>query len=529
MRRPLLSAFLVLAAVALLLQPGRAVADAPPTEGHLTIVLYSADVTHLGDHKTLSVREFYFYNNTGTERFSGNITMWLQDGASITTPQCGAQGNNVLREESGVTQTCISMNPIDTETFKFNPFNGSEFLSYFGEKQIVFLNASTQNATAKLGFNVTVGAGMRFAARQSTLGNVTMSSPSVELGIMAPPTDRFPPHNLTLSQLVNLTNSGGDREGVSLRPEGVPLGWSASMVLRSGTPVTSVQVPPGGYTNVFLNITVPSYILEIYMEYVLTGSDLSSGEASVTLRKLFPYNTSHVEIVTYTFDRDEMSLDGDFAVWNPGAPHSFPQWDEATQRYWSLVVGPDNRKIAAGTISSISLKWTPPPFVIPLWVIAAIVLFLFGLIAFPIYRRKSKESREESAEETTKPEEERKPAVSLPELRERREVLKKSLERLDSDEKEGVTPKDILASMKQELQTELVDVERQIGILSTATAKKKAILKALRNLERDHKDGKVDDEVYSSLKARYEKEAVSILKQIDEARGAGQSKGETDE
>ncbi len=51
---------------------------------------------------------------------------------------------------------------------------------------------------------------------------------------------------------------------------------------------------------------------------------------------------------------------------------------------------------------------------------------------------------------------------------------------------------------------------------------KESALVALKDLDFDYKTGKLDDEDYQKLKAQYESEAVSVLKQIDEAGKGGQ-------
>ncbi|MBI3581341.1 MAG: zinc ribbon domain-containing protein [Nitrospinae bacterium] len=51
-------------------------------------------------------------------------------------------------------------------------------------------------------------------------------------------------------------------------------------------------------------------------------------------------------------------------------------------------------------------------------------------------------------------------------------------------------------------------------------AKKEAAFVALKDLDFDHKTGKIDDADFDQLKARYEDEAVAVLKRIDGVGGA---------
>jgi hypothetical protein len=52
-------------------------------------------------------------------------------------------------------------------------------------------------------------------------------------------------------------------------------------------------------------------------------------------------------------------------------------------------------------------------------------------------------------------------------------------------------------------------------------AAKESAFVALKDLDFDYKTGKLDDEDYQKLKSRYETEAVSILKRIDETEKGG--------
>jgi hypothetical protein len=51
-------------------------------------------------------------------------------------------------------------------------------------------------------------------------------------------------------------------------------------------------------------------------------------------------------------------------------------------------------------------------------------------------------------------------------------------------------------------------------------AKKEAAFVALKDLDFDHKTGKIDDDDFDQLKARYEDEAVAVLRRIDGVGGA---------
>ena len=504
---------LMMAAIALMLQTGNAAADVSPTEGSLTIYGFYGDAVRPEDHKGVDVSESIFFNNSGSQTFAGNISLWVQQDAYIASPLCGSQRNQVARIEAGPKLTCHPLQIIDSENYKFKPFSAAEFLSYYGERHTVALNASSPNGSAQFDLNVTLGAPTVPSTRQVYVGEVSVNTTSDRLGAQAQLT-WAPPRNLTVRQSLNLSNHGGTASTVAISILNLPAGWTATL-WRGTTRTNSVQVPAGQYVDVVLNVTAPSYLLQAYVEYSLPGTDNPSGESSVTITKTFPYNVTYVEFWVYAQTRDDVSVTGDLEVANESV------WNSTAQRFIYPAYG---FNIIAGDVTTIFVVWKPPPFEMPLWAMIVIVLLVVMLIAFPLLRkRRLRKAVEEAGEERAADETElpKQPPMTIAQLREKSDILRKSLERLTQDEKEGVTPKDILAKMRQEVETELAGIEQQLGVLSTATARKKAILKALRNLERDHKEGKVDSALYASMKARYEKEAVAILRQIEEMKERG--------
>jgi len=508
---PLLVSLALLSAI-FITQSGRSSADLPPTEGGLTIDGYYGDLVRSEDHLSLLVTETYFYINSGNGTFAGNMTMWMQQGASVSVQWCNYRPNEVVRFVSLTEWICFPLEAVSSGVFKFRPFSGGDSLSFFGENHTIILNATSRNTTAsnQLDFNVTLGSLTKASASQMALGNITMNATAVQLGAAAMPTFGLP-RNLTIQQAVNISNTGGMNETVDLHMLGVPPGWAAS-VHQGGSPVNSVTLLAGRYTNLVLNLTAPSYMMHIYVEYTLSSTG-SSGDAPVIFEKLFPYNTTLVSIWLTTLKNDNVTLSGGFQL------HTARTWNETAQRYRYIIVGGG---IKAGDVSTIAINWVPPPFVIPLWVLVALAVLLGLLVGYPLWRRTrlkaAKEDEETEAPTKTGPSGESPPSPT--ELRERKETLTKTLDRLELDEKDGHIPNDLAASMKEEVRAELADVEEQLGSLRTIETRKKAILKALRKLERDHKDGTVDNSVYTSLKARYEAEALKILKQIDELKGA---------
>ena len=500
----------VLASV-LAMPPNTSAQDPPATEGDLRISGYDADAVRSDDHRSLAVSETYFFNNSGRERFSGNITLWMQPSAFVSTTFCGGVRNQVVRVEVSTQITCFDLTAVDAEVFTVRPFDAGQYLSYFGENHTLSLNVTTTNTTAngQMRFNATIGP-VQTTPGTATVGNLTLQASSVQFGAMATIT-WGPLRNLTLLQDVRIENTGGQDEVVDLALEDLPAGWTGA-VRRSGQPVTRVSLAAGANLTVQLNVSAPSHLLHVFLEYTIQGAETSSGAYALTLQRLFPYNASYALIFLYTLKEDVVTATGGLET------HQDPRWNETFGRYRYTVIG---YNLVAGSVPTITITWVPPPFVMPLWAIAALAAIGAALVTYPLWQRRirRKGTAEEASEAEAPPEAPAARPMNAQELRARRDVLRKTIERLKGEEEAGVLPEDLQSRLKLDAETELADIERRLGMLTTAEARKKQILKALRELDRDFKEGKVDKDVYASLKEKYEAEAVKVMRQVDEAKG----------
>jgi hypothetical protein len=74
-----------------------------------------------------------------------------------------------------------------------------------------------------------------------------------------------------------------------------------------------------------------------------------------------------------------------------------------------------------------------------------------------------------------------------------------------------------LGSRSAQARADLLEDEvRQVEALA---AKKTVLLQSLRELEFDHQTAKISDEDYEKFRARYERQAVAIMKQLDAIHG----------
>ncbi len=506
---------LVLAAVLLvvvLFAPANAAGDSLPTEGALTIAGYDADAYRADDHKSLSVSESYFFNNSGSEPFDGNITLWVQADAYISTRLCGSVRNQVARIDAAGIAGCLNLTDAGGGVYRVRPFGTGESLSYYGETHPFSLNATIRSTAAndRMPFNATVGA-TGVVPGELAFGNLTLLANDTGLGAVEPLT-WGPPRNLTFVQGLEVTNTGSQDETVDLAAEGLPAGWTARLQ-AGGQTVASLSIPAGGTRTISLNVSAPSNIVHVFLEYSVPDANLPSGGSAVTIQKRFPYNTTYVLLFVYALENDVVSVTGDFEL------HSGRSWDANAGRYRYAVIGFD---IPAGSAPTVAVTWVPPSFVVPPWAIAALAVLGAALIAYPVWvrRRRRREGADDESDE--KP---RFRPMTQAELRERRDTLQKTLDRLELDRREGGLPRDVHTDVEGETRSELDEVEQRLEILRSAEGRKSHVVGALRRLERDRKLGKVDKDVYASLKEGYEREGVKAMRQIDEALGNASKQG----
>jgi len=496
-------------AVIALLPFEHAAADPPPTEGALAIAGYDADAFRSDDHMSLSVSENLFFNNTGSEGFAGNITLWVQPDAYISTRLCGSVRNQVAVVESPLTVRCMDLADGGAGVYRLRPFEAGASLSYYGETHSFFLNATARNASANgvMRLNATIGSS-GVVPGLAMIGNLTLRAGDTHLSASASLT-WGPPRNLTLSQAVELENTGTQDETVDLVVQGLPDGWTGR-IQSDGQDIGAILLAGGSTATVLLNLSAPSHLVHVFLEYTIPATELPSGQFAATVLKVFPYNTTYVLLFLYALENDVVGVDGGFEL------HGTKAWDPSADRYRYAVIGFD---LPAGSAPTVTVTWVPPPFEIPPWTIAALAVLGAGLVAYPVWQRRRKRRDASEEAEASEPEERVVRPMTREELRSRRDTLRKTLERLRLDREESGLPEDLHSDLEREARAELVEVDRRLETLTSAASRKKQIVVALRRLERDRKDGKVDKEVYASLKERYEREAVKAMKQIDEATG----------
>jgi hypothetical protein len=120
----------------------------------------------------------------------------------------------------------------------------------------------------------------------------------------------------------------------------------------------------------------------------------------------------------------------------------------------------------------------------------------------------------------------------LEELRNKKEGLLKAIKKLDGDFEEGLIDEDVYNELKGSYKGKTVDVMKEIDALSAMAVaaslkpevnpeegalkeKKEKILKSIKKLESDYKEGLIDEETYNELRDDYKKKAVEVAKELE--------------
>lgn len=169
------------------------------------------------------------------------------------------------------------------------------------------------------------------------------------------------------------------------------------------------------------------------------------------------------------------------------------------------------------------------PWIMILLLFIIVIIVLIVLVFLLSRPQKHDEPRVTQNEEAELVEE---PQVELDGLKQKKEGLLKAIKKLDSDFEEGLLDEDVYNDLKGNYKQKTIDIMKQIDILAAAAPiapiapqsspeedalkeKKEKILKGIKKLDADYKEGLLDEETYNDLRADYKKKAVEITKEMD--------------
>jgi hypothetical protein len=486
-----------------------------PTNG-LKVDEHWADVYQQNDHKTLNVEEFIFFNNTGTSAFNGTIYSWLPKGSTVRSTCCGNALNMACRMEASNSMYCFTVSWQDDNIIYGRPFSPSSFISHFGQREKIAIEAQSQNSSYSdsLDLNITLGASSEGPSISETFGpGVHIDSDRGELGVKATIISGMPV-NMTLIHTLNITNNGTGNDTIDLDAPSLPTGWAASFIHGSRA-VDSVPIGLNETESVVLHMSIPSYIVEVKISYSIELESSGEGRQNIVLDKEFLYDNDFIEYYVFTVEGDNLSFSGNLTVANS-------VWSPDTNRTWHRLIGAD---FQLGSAIDFTISWVENADLSWLLLAVAVIIFALLLAGVSMRRRradqnidKAGEGQEKSAENGSKTTGDESEKI----MAERNEV-KAALERLEADHEKGILPAGVYTGMREKLDKKDAKLKKRLGEVgskgeSDLLEQKKKMLDALKQLERDHGDGKISSGAYKELRSEYKNRTIEIMKQIDKLK-----------
>lgn len=349
---------------------------------------------------------------------------------------------------------CFKVQPHNDNIVRGEPYEPYSFLSYFGQTVQLSIVGESQNYSYsdKLDLNITLGQAQIFGEYPDVSGDgIHISSNAEQLGVVAEiPFGGGMAEKLGLIQPINITNFQLGNDTIELDIQGLPDGWSGTIIQEGGLS-RNVSVPVNESEEVILHVQMPSYMLEVQLNYFISIEGAGDPEVEYFWEREMLYDTNLMEMFIFLLEDDELTV-----VENMGLLLD-PQWHTGFQRI-QYTLG--SFSLSASDRISLSVRWeNPPDFGMILLII--VVLVLGATIGYLLLRKRRAVRGEEGAEEE--------PEVEEPVA--------------DADS----------------------DLEQ----------KKAKILLAIKRLEEDYKAGHIPEDVYQDLISNYKKSAIEVMKEID--------------
>ncbi|UCD92074.1 MAG: hypothetical protein JSV43_07555 [Methanobacteriota archaeon] len=424
--------------------------DPPISTEALTVDHRWIDIFQSDDRGSLEVIEYIFYNNTGTDTFNGTVYAWVPTGADVISTCCGNAPNMACRMKEGGYMLCFDMEHLDENIVHGVPFEPSTFMSYFEQSATITISGTSQNYSDSSSIEVTVG-------RESTLGTypeitgegIHITTRAVELGALATIQAGMPEKLAIIQPVLNVTNNATTNETVELEISGLPEGWNGLFLNETGNTVDNVTVLSNESRILYLHMQVPSYILEVQLNYFLSVEGYDEPNGSFVFGKEFLYDNGFIESYVLILPDDNLTTSGGLRIITN-------EWSEADERMWFVVVGTD---IEAGESATMTILWESP-LDLALIALVAVVIVLSILIVFLLMRKKGMIGPKVEKEED-EPEVKAKPDKELS-LEEKKRTLLLAMKRLKKDHEEGRVPDDVYEELHANYKKSAIEVLKQI-------------------------------------------------------------------
>lgn len=412
------------------------------------------DIFQSDDRSELEVIEYIFYNNTGNDIFNGSLYSWIPDGALIRSTCCGNAPDMGCRLLEGGQMLCFDFHYYNSNIVYGVPYDSYSFLSYFGQTEQLSIVANSQNFTFSdtLFMNFTIGQGQVDGDFPAVTGQgVHVTTNTEQFGAVAQiPIGGGMAEKLGVLLTLKITNLMPDNDTVELDLLGLPDGWSG-VFIHDGAVLRNVSVPVNESEEILLHMQVPSYILEVQLDYFIPLEGKDDAEAQYFYEKEILYEHDFLEVFAFLLEDDDLTVNENLFEL------ASAQWNNDYRRMWHSygVVG-----LGPGERISLTIEWENKVDYSQ-YLLVAVIAILIVVIGFLFARRRRSAGPEKGVE-------------SKPMVEETEEVIPDNLEE-----------------------------------------KKRKILLAIKRLEKDHKDGIIPDDVYDELSAQYKKSAIAVMKEME--------------
>jgi len=286
--------------------------------------------------------------------------------------------------------------------------------------------------------------------------------------------------------------------------------------------------------NISGNSTIRPEINNVTVEYIYTPTSTTLAlEATYTLsamgdppviifEKKMMYDVGNTNILVY-FDSG-LGIEGRNITWANRSDIDPEMWDSLQKPGKDFRVGIVNPGSTFSLTVGENIGASGPDY--SLYIAAIIILAIFLVVGLASARIKKKLRRRTEPEDEPDEEEESEAAPVLPVGKDglvaRKESVIEAIKKLDSDLKEGLISKESHAELRAIYKKEAVPIMKELD--STAVlpvgkdalvARKESVIKAIRKLDSDLKEGLISEESHAELRAIYKKEAVQIMKELD--------------
>jgi hypothetical protein len=363
--------------------------------------------------------------------------------------------------------------------------------------------------------------------------DVTLSSERDIIGASRNSIGRYP-YYIEINEKVIIQNNANISVAANLSLNNVPDGWEMEFHNEDNFRINIVNLTTDQKRELTLTMQIPSHVYRMFLEYSVdlsVAGDSSTKNAIFEKETLYDINTLYP--VVYHLSDDTVQISDNLGImrslWND-------QIDRNEFVTEAFNVEPDEKL-------EIPLEWTPEDdstsdssfmsklflyiFIAIIIIVPIVLLFIVGMGAHRLTRKGLERvaNRGKNQPRRTSFQDDggsRKGPTKVEQVK----SLHNAIKNLDIDYKQGNIPEPIYLELKEKYKQKFKDMESNKNgssknsekRIEELTYKKKTMLKTISQLESDYKNGEIPKELYDELSSGYKKEAVNILKELDQLK-----------